>query len=79
MKMKNYLLYEVCGDSNKSSLAINVSVSHREILRIHDRLLSENSDFKVARVVSGIESIEYTDDLYGSETLESRFFRIVKK
>lgn len=80
MKMKNYLTYEYIGDTNADSLVLNVSVSHREILRIAARLDADLSPFRVVNSIVDSDGCEtWTTDLHDSRFPDSRFFRIVKK
>ena len=80
MKMKNYLLYRIDGDCAENSLALNVAVSHREILRLASRLESDQSSFKIVNNIDNSDGeAVFTDDLYASLYSDSRFFRIVKR
>lgn len=76
MKMKNYLRFQLSDDK-----AINVAVSHREILRIRDKLISEQYPYKVVNLLIDFETDDYVreDDLNASDNSEIRFFEIVKK
>lgn len=77
MKMKNYLKYEL----PESSDSIYVAVSHREILRIAERFISEGSKYVVTNVTFSHDPNVIVDptDLHFASSDGIRFFRIDKR
>lgn len=70
MKMKNYLHIHL---SNIDEEAVTVSVSHREIYRIRDQLLSEQFPYKILNL-----STMKVDDLDKSTSSQTRHFKFVR-
>lgn len=70
MKMKNYLYIYL---SNIDEEAVTISVSHREIYRIRDQLLSEQLPYKILNL-----STMEVDDLDRSTSSRTRHFKFVR-
>lgn len=83
MKMKNYIHLYSCRDNvPEESLLVTINVSHREVMRLNESLVSSNSGHKLIRHIIDLETNRYageSEDLNGSEDGETRFFSVVKK